>query len=135
MTTIRDEITINIGNLIGKGANLGKLKWDYAGYIYINSGDNSPESEFFVFKDGNRIDLDDDEIWDEAMTNFSRLREIIRVDGDDYWIRCLAVVKNEGKKFKILFEFDDASRWEITPANARDAYKIVIGDVFPEVLE
>lgn len=135
MTTTRDEITINIGNLIGQAANASTDTWDYVAYVFSYEGNGLIGGQPILYRDQNQIKLQTRPIRKELRTNFLRLREITRVDGDDYWIRCLAVVKNDGKKFKMLFEFDDPNRWEITPANARDAYKIVIGDAFPEVLE
>jgi len=131
MTTTRDEITIEIGNLIGQAANASADLWDYAAFMFDaqKKGGSS-----YLYLGTERLSLETRPIRKELRENFLRLREITRVEGDDYWIKCLAAVKNEGKKLKMLFEFDDKSRWEITPSNARDAYKIVIGDVFPEAL-
>ncbi len=55
--------------------------------------------------------------------------------GDDYWDRCLAAIRYEDREFRMLFEFEDKTRWEITPTNAQDAYKLVFGDIFPEDFE
>lgn len=132
MTATRDEITINIGNLIGQAANNSSSDWDYAGFMFDAA---SKGGEPFLYSNGRRLSLEIRTVRKELRINFLRLREITRVDGDDYWIRCLAVVKNDGKQFKMLFEFDDKSRWEITPTNARDSYRILVGEIFPEALE
>lgn len=134
MTATRDEITINIGNLIGQSANSGGQSWDYAGYVFATNNGESSSSSFFVFRNSKLLDIDDDDRFEETERNFFRLREITRVDGDDYWIRCLAVVQNASKQFKMLFEFDDPSRWQITPANAHDSFRILVGEIFPDSL-
>lgn len=131
MTTTRDEITINIGNLIGQAANRSSSDWDYAGFMFDAA---SKGGEPFLYSNGRRLSLEVRAVRKELRTNFLRLREITRVDGDDYWIRCLAVVKNDGKQLKMLFEFEDGFRWEITPANAHDSFKILVGEIFPESL-
>lgn len=131
MTTTRDELTLNIGNLIGQAANFSAEKWDYAGFMF-EAEDQGGSS--YLFKDGTRLSLNDDYVFGELRQNFLRLREVTRVDGDDYWIKCLAVVENESKQLRMLFEFNDQNRWKITPVNARDAYSIIIGDIFPEAI-
>lgn len=130
--SVREDITLRIGNLIGQGVVSANQEWDYAGYIYMHAIKGSPETEFFVFKDGVRLDIDDDDIWEEIIDNFTKLREITRVDGDDYWIRCLAAVKSQTRDFRMLFEFSDKNRWEITPSNVRESFEVLIGDVFPD---
>ena len=66
-------------------------------------------------------------------TAFKRLREITCVDGDDYWIKVLFVLRSDGE-MKFLFEFDDWNRWKITPSNVDHAYEILVGEVFPEAI-
>lgn len=132
MNAVRDEITIEIGNIIGRSANRSADAWDYAGYAFVAKDMGGTP---FLYRDGELLDLETGPERRALRENFLRLREITRVEGDDYWIRCLAVVRNEDKKFRMLFEFNDNSRWEITPANVHDSYRILVGDAFPEEFE
>lgn len=65
----------------------------------------SKDGEPFLYGNGRRLSLEVRVVRKERRTNFLQLREIIRVDGDGYWIGCLAVVENQGKYLKVLFEF------------------------------
>lgn len=123
----RDEITINIGNLIGQAANKSAESWDYAAFMF-NAKKKGGSS--YLFSEKNRLSLETISIRKDLRTNFLRLREITRVDGDDYWIKCLASFRNGDKQLKLLFDFEDASRWEIAPENVREAFQIIIGDIF-----
>lgn len=128
----RGEVTINIGNLIGQAANASAESWDYAAFMF-NAKKKGGSS--YLFSEENRLSLETINIRKDLRTNFLRLREITRVDGDDYWIKCLASVRNRDKQLKLLFEFEDTSRWEITPENVREAFQIIIGDIFSEDFE
>lgn len=130
--TARDEITINIGNLIGQAANQSAASWDYAAFMF-NAKKKGGSS--YLFSEQNRLSLDTANIRKDLRLNFLRLREITRVDGDNYWIKCLVSVRNRDRQLKVLFEFDDASRWDITPENVHDTFQIIISDIFPEALE
>ena len=71
---------------------------------------------------------------DEVIEYFKRLREVKRVDGDGYWIKCLAVLRSDGD-MKVLFEFDNWSRWKMPPANVDHAFEILVGGVYPDAVE
>lgn len=128
----RDEITINIGNLIGQAANASAESWDYVAYVFSYEEGGVIGGQSSLYKDEVQMKLHTRAVRKELRANFLRLREITRVDGDEYWSRCLAAIRNRDKNFKMLFEFDDPNRWKITPENAREAFQVIIGDIFSE---
>lgn len=131
---IKEELIIRVGQLLMKSARESSEAWDYAGYMFETKDGASSGGEDFLFSGSNRLIFDlsfDDQ--DEIIECFKRLREVTRVDGDDYWIKCLAVLRSDGD-MKLLFEFDDWSRWKITPANVDRALEILVGDVYPEAV-
>ena len=129
----KTEIISEIGNIIMRSANASAEQWDYAGYSFETRDGLNSDGEIFMFHKRTRISLKLGREIKTIVTNFKRFREITRVDGDDYWIKCKAVLRRDGD-FKMLFEFDDWSRWSITPANVDQAYEILVGDIFPEAL-
>ena len=58
----------------------------------------------------------------------------MQLEGDDYWIKCLAVLRSDGD-LKMLFEFENWDRWKISPANIERTYEILIGDAYPEAVQ
>lgn len=47
------------------------------------------------------------------------LAEAMRVPGRTMWKACLLQISRPGPKLKADFEYDDPSRWNITPANLK----------------
>ncbi|RYG93333.1 hypothetical protein EU803_04335 [Loktanella sp. IMCC34160] len=129
MTSPKDEIVFQIGNLIGQAANASVEHWDYAGFMFDTA---SKGGSSYLYTDGIRGSLETGNIRRELRQSFLRLRDLTQIAGDDPWIRCLAMIRFEDRALRMLFEFDDKSRWEIGPTNARDAYRIIVGDAFPE---
>ena len=127
---MEEEIIVAVGQLLMRNAKASSPAWDYAGYMFETKDGISSGGEDFLFHNGRRIDFDDQ---DAIIENLKRLREITRVDGDDYWIKVIFVLRSDGD-MKFLFEFEDWNRWKITPANVDRAYEILVGDVFPEAI-
>lgn len=51
-----------------------------------------------------------------------KLRDEMAANEPEPWQRCLIRIKREGLKFDIQFEYDDATRWSVSPATVeRDA--------------
>jgi len=134
MSGPKEDIIIEIGKAIMGAAKNTSDSWEYAGYVFSAKSGSVEMVDFLFAPDKKRDFLEDREWFKHLRESFKRFREITRVDGDDYWIKCKAVLRRDGD-FKMLFEFDDWSRWSITPANVDRAYEILIGDVYPESLE
>lgn len=130
---MEEELIIEIGQILKRAAVSQAEAWDYAGYMFETKDGNSSSGEMFLFHSGNRLPFRLGRDMKAITTSFKRLREVTRVDGDDYWIKCLAVLRSDGD-MKLLFEFDDWSRWKITPANVDRAFEILVGDVYPEAV-
>lgn len=95
-------------------------------------GDSS-SGEIYLYHNRILLDLDLGEDARPLRETFKHFREITRVEGDNYWIKCLAVLRHDGE-LKMLFEFEDWSRWSISPANVERSFEILVGEVFPEAL-
>lgn len=128
----KDDLVHQIGGAILRSANADGEAWDYAGWVFETTDGDSSTGEPFRFRGETRLLLD---VWKESRATkkaFLRLREITAGDDGAPWIKCLAVVRREGKALRLYFEFEDASRWRIGPANAEDALRVLVGDAFPE---
>ncbi|RJE86543.1 hypothetical protein [Paracoccus onubensis] len=129
---IHEKLIIKIGKLLMKSARVSATSWDYAGYMFETKDSVSSGGEIFLYAGRDRLvfDLDFDD-QDEIIESFKRLREVTHVDGDAYWIKCLVAVRSDGD-LKMLFEFDDWSRWKISPTNVDRAYEILVGEIYPD---
>ncbi len=134
MAGIKEDLIIEIGKVIMRAAKNTSDNWEYAGYVFAAKNGSVEMVDFLFGPDRKRMFLEDREWFKPLRENFKRFREVTRVEGDDYWIKCKAVLRRDGD-FKMLFEFDDWSRWSITPGNVGRAYEILIGDIYPEALE
>jgi len=45
------------------------------------------------------------------------LADAMKVDGKPGWKTCLVQISRPGPEIRIDFEYDDAARWDVTPAN------------------
>lgn len=130
MKQTREQITLDIGKLILKAANTSSDKWDYAGYVFETMNGVSSSGTKFLYNGSERLSLGLGADQKQISQSFKYLREITRVDGDDYWVACKAVLRQSDGDFQMLFEFDDINRWGINPGNAKKAYDILVKDVF-----
>lgn len=131
---VKEDIIVEIGQILMRNAQKGGAEWDYCGYMFETQDGASSGGEMFMFHNGNRLPFRLGRDMKDITTAFKRFREVTRVEGDDYWLKCLAVLRRDGD-FKMLFEFDDWSRWSITPANVDQAYAMLVGEIYPEALE
>ncbi len=131
---MEEELIVEIGQRLMKNAKKQTLDWSYAGYMFQTRDGRSSGGEIFLFNGSNRLefnlDFDDQDV---IIESFKRLREVTRVEGDAYWIKCIAVLRRDGD-MKLLFEFNDWSRWSITPANYERAFEILVGEVYPDAV-
>lgn len=131
---IQEDLITAIGQALMRNAKASAPSWDYAGYMFETKDGVSSGGSKFIFQNGQRLPLDLERTDRRTITDsFKRLREVTRVDGDDYWIKCIAVLRSDGD-MKMLFEFNNWKRWKISPANVDDAYAILVGEVFPDAI-
>jgi len=134
MTTEAEKDTIiKIGKLMLRNARLraeeqlgDPNKWDYAGYVFQEGG-----GDIFLFHEKEQYSYSFGDMRMEIWDLFVILRDLTRVEGDKPWIKCKAVIRSDGE-LKMLFEFDDEDKWNITPRNLDRKYDILIGDIFPD---
>lgn len=129
---MQEELTSAIKQALMRNAKTSSPEWDYAGYMFETKDGVSSGGTKFIFHNGARLPLDLERTDRRLVTDsFKKLREETPVDGDKYWIKCIAVLRSDGD-MKMLFEFDDWKRWKIGPSNAEHAYEILVGEVFPD---
>jgi hypothetical protein len=133
--TQSEDLIIAIGQALMRTARATGEPWDYAGWMFETRDGRSSSGTVFQFSGRRQLTLEfsfDDQ--DLILDSFMALREATHVPGDAHWIKCLAVLRADGE-MKLLFEFNDWSRWSITPANVDRSLEILVGDVFPDALE
>jgi len=135
MRNTKNDLIIDISKLILKAANESNELWNYAGYVFeTEDGENSTGS-VFSFKNGIRQRMSIYENIELLTDKFKELRKLTLVEGDNYWIKCNLIVRKSDGKMKMLFEFDDWSKWKVTPGNFDRAYEVLVGDLFSEILK
>jgi hypothetical protein len=131
---LEEELIVTLGQILLRNADRTVPGWEYAGWMFETRDGDSSSGTNFAYAGRRQLNIEfdfDDE--DALLEAFKRLREVTRVEGDAYWIKCLAVLRSDGD-MRLLFEFDDWSRWSITPANVDRAYDILVGEIYPEAL-
>lgn len=132
--SIEQDLIIQIGQVLMRSAKSTTVNWDYAGYMFETSDGLSSSGEIFLYRRRTRLDFDlDFDDQDKIIESFKRLREVTRVDGDEYWIKCNVVLRSDGD-LRMLFEFDNKARWTVTPANVDRAFDILVGEIYPEAV-
>lgn len=132
---IRDEIVLEIGQLIMRAANNTHADWAYAGYVYSTAdGRNSSRLDFLFRPDMKRDFLEDRPFVKDIRTQFSRLWQVATDDDENHFVACKAIVRAADRDFKILFEFDNINRWAVGPSNVAEAPRLFLADVYPEAL-
>ena len=71
------------------------------GYVYGKDGDWEAETPGF-----------------DVLDHADALRQAMNADGKGGWKLCLVQIRRPGPKLNIEFEYDDASRWAVAPADA-----------------
>ncbi|MBO6767353.1 MAG: hypothetical protein JJ901_03490 [Erythrobacter sp.] len=127
------DLAIRIGQILMRNAQATSQDWDYCGYMFETADGVSSTGEIFMFSQGKRLPFRLGRDMKEITNAFKDLRQATLVPGDDPWIKCLAVLRNDGD-FQTKFEFDDIKRWSIVPDNVERAYEILVSDVYPEIL-
>jgi hypothetical protein len=133
--TLKEDLVHEIGTLLYRAARASGAEWDYAGRMFETRDGVSSSGTTFQFHGRTLLDFDmprDDRL--RLTDAFKQLREATRVDGDNYWIKCLVVVRNDGD-MRMLFEFRDGKRWSIGPANVDRAFDVLVGEIYPEALQ
>jgi hypothetical protein len=131
---LEEDLIITIGQILMRGAKDSVPDFDYAGWMFETRDGRSSGGTNFAFAGREQLDIDFEYPDQKAILEaFKRLREVTRVEGDAYWIKCIAVLRRDGD-MRLLFEFNDWSRWSITPANYERAFEILVGEVYPDAI-
>ena len=112
-----DRLIHEIGAAIVQSPRIAALDWQHlvfaanverghstiSGFAYDQSGKSRPTSPGST----------------EALNKIAALREAMRTDGREPWAACLIRIERDTGKVAMDFEYDNPSRWAITPANVR----------------
>ncbi|MBO6767354.1 MAG: hypothetical protein JJ901_03495 [Erythrobacter sp.] len=129
----QEQIIVEIGQILMRSANRSNPDWDYCGYMFESRDGVSSGGTKFVYANRVRFPLELGRERRQITDAFKSFREVTRVEGDNHWIKCLAVLRKDGD-FKMLFEFKDWKRWTISPANVERAYEILVGEIYPDAI-
>jgi hypothetical protein len=112
-----DRLIHEIGAAIVQSPRIAALDWQHlvlvanveqshstlSGFSYDSSGKSRPVSPGGM----------------ETLDKIGALREAMRTDALEPWIQCLIRIQRDTGKIAVDFEYEDPSRWAITPANVR----------------
>ncbi len=130
----QERIVVEIGQILMRHAKQSGADWDYCGYMFETRDGVNCTGQVFMFSEKELQEFNLSQDRKPMMEAFKRFREVTRVEGADYWIKCLAVLRSDGD-LKMLFEFENWDRWKISPANIERTYEILIGDAYPEAVQ
>ncbi|MCF6446177.1 hypothetical protein [Nereida sp. MMG025] len=133
---VRDEIVLQIGQLILRVANETSSDWSYAGYVYRSTdGRNASRQNFLFGPNLGRDFLEDRAFKTEVRTIFPRLWQVATDDDENNPVAIKVGVRAVDRELKVLFEFENPDRWAVGPGNVTEATQIYLGDLFPEALQ
>ncbi|MGF1691102.1 hypothetical protein [Photobacterium kagoshimensis] len=118
---IANDDLMNIAQLFLRTEDVNDYEWECCAFVF-EFGEGHISNSGFLYNgqkvipatadiDGERLLLGD---------TLMALREDIFKQCGHKFIQLLFQMENETKRFKIDFEFDDATRWAITPATMFD---------------
>ncbi len=126
----KEEIVREIRKMILQVVNNSSEQWVYAGYVFTARNGSTEMIDFYFDQKNKRGFLEDRDWFKSLRNNFKALCNLKEIKKDNSWIKCKAVLHKDGA-FKVLFEYNDSSRWSISPTNVSQAYKILISDILP----
>ena len=119
-STGKDALIRGIGELLLR--DIATAGHELDGYALIASyGDGTRRISGFGYRDGQApVAATPKGELDTIGARLDDLREATRVDGQDPWTVCVLQLRREGGRLHAEFVYDDAARWEITPATLAD---------------
>lgn len=130
---VRDEIVLEIGQLVLRAANETSADWAYAGYVYQTADGKNSSRQNFLFEAGlERRFLNDKSIKRDIRTIFPRLWQVVTDNDENHPVAIKVGVRAADRDLKVLFEFDDGNRWAVGPGNVAQVTQIYLGDLFPD---
>lgn len=130
---VRDEIVLEIGQLVLRAANETSTDWAYAGYVYKSSdGKNSSRQDFCFEPSLERDFLEDEAVNKTVRQLFPRLWQVVTDNDENHPVAIKVGVRAADRDLKVLFEFDDGNRWAVGPGNVAQVTQIYLGDLFPD---
>lgn len=130
--TVFNEIIQDIGRTLLHAANDQNPDWDYVGYTFNTNDGVNFDASGFLFVSQTLQEFTLRRIGKDLGTLHLRLREITKIHDQPYWIASRCVLRKLDNDFKLHFEFDNPNRWKITPANADNAFDVLVGSAFDQ---
>lgn len=117
----RDALIRGIGELLLR--DIATAGHDLDGYALIASyaADGTRRISGFGYRDGEPpVAATPVNEADTLGARLDELREATRADGEEAWTVCVIQLRRAGGKLHAEFVYEDAERWEITPATLAD---------------
>ncbi len=118
MPSAADRLLQNVAALIVQDEKYRDRSWDAMSLVAIVT-DTGVDMSGFSYREGAKPQPGtprNGEIMDKLRT----LRTLTQRDGQAPWKAVLMQIKKPDMNIRVVFEYDDAGRWKITPQNLAD---------------
>ncbi len=112
-----EQLVDEIGFLIVGNPRLSALGWHHLVFVANMESGRSRMSGFAYAPGGTPRPATPDDM--EVINRISALRNVMTRESGRPWSVCLIRVQRHPARIAVDFEYDDAARWTITPANVR----------------
>lgn len=110
----RDELIQLIGEEIYNSEKVSQRDWESLSLVFDLSS-SSVSNSGFLYQNGSIVPIS---VRSFRLAEYvQELHEVTEVDGKERWKQCLVQIRKKDGAIKLDFEYNDADRWSITPAN------------------
>lgn len=127
------DLVHQIGELLVRCASVENDTWDHVGWVFVPRAGRSYEGELFRYHTTRRVPVSLGARQREAADMMFQIREITP-HNDAFWKACIIGVEQSSGKVRILFEFEDASRWRVSPSTVEQTRAMLLSGLFPEAV-
>lgn len=114
-----DQLIQEVGQEVLKAELLEEFEWNTLTLV-VEVGDGYFSDSGFLYCDDDIEPFDAESDDPLALRNIViKLRDALHQSSGQYFKQLLIQIEKKSGRLKIDFEFDNASRWSITPANLR----------------
>lgn len=111
-----DELLAELGSIIIGSKRLANEDWSSLAVVVICDGGWSVSGLHYNEDDEEPTPFLPDEEFDDLIPDFYDATLVADLPG---WLSCLFQIKRADMQIRILFEYEDATRWKIIPSNRK----------------
>ena len=112
-----DKLIHEIGAVIVQSPRIAALEWQHLVFVANVEREHTTLSGFAYDRSGKSRPASPGGM--QTLDKIAALREAMRMDGSEPWAACLIRIERSTGKIAMDFEYEDPSRWAITPTNVR----------------